>query len=122
VQSLILGELQKYLQIKSSLHVFLWFIYIIKPTLFISYIGVGWLSTHVSYSGSLLPRDMYVLVPTGKLNQNNETALYVFLPSFPGEYHVQGTIRTNVLPIQHRQFKKLNKSENSDTNYHQILR
>lgn len=119
---MILEELQKYLQIKSSLLVFLRFIYITKPTFFISYVSVGWLSTHVSYSGSLLPRDKYVLVPIGKMNQNNETALYVFLPSFPGEYHVQGTMRITVLPIQHSHLKTLNKSENSDTKYHQILR
>ena len=56
------------------------------------------------------------------MNQNNETALYVFLPSFPGEYHVQGTMRITVLPIQHSHLKTLNKSENSDTKYHQILR
>lgn len=62
-----------------------------------------------------------MLVPIGQMNQNNETALYVFLPSFPGEYHVQGTMRTTV-PIQHSHFKKLNKSENSDTKYHEILR
>ena len=119
---MILGELQKYLQIKSSLHVFLWLIYIIKSILFIYYVSVGWLSTHVFYSGSLLPRDKYVLVAIGMLNQNNETALHVFLPSFPGEYHVQGTMGTIVLPIQHSQLKKLNKSENSGTKYHQLLR
>ena len=119
---MILGELQKYLQIKSSLHVFLWLIYIIKSILFIYYVSVGWLSTHVFYSGSLLPRDKYVLVAIGMLNQNNETALHVFLPSFPGEYHVQGTMGTTVLPIQHSQLKKLNKSENSGTKYHQLLR